>query len=156
MDDTELKRQFEDLSLPFEQWTHRAHIRIAYCYLCEYAFPEALDRLRSAIQAYNMAHNVPEGPTRGYNETTTVAFLRLIDSTMRAYGHLMPTRDSNAFCETHPHLLQKEILRLFYSPQRRLHPDAKATFVEPDLAMLPDLSLNTNHGPKTQSREGLG
>ena len=138
MDDAELQTKFEDLSLPFDQWTHRAHLRIAFCYLRQHSFADALDRIRAGIKAYNAVNKVPENPTSGYNETTTVAFLRLVDATMRAYGGVMPTADSHAFCEMHPQLLHKHILRLFYSPQRRMHPQAKTQFVEPDLTALPD------------------
>jgi hypothetical protein len=139
MNDADLLRQFEDRTLPFDRWTHRAHVRVAFCYLRQYAFDEALTRIRAGIQAYNAANKVPDGPTSGYNETTTVAFLRLIDATMRAYGGAMPTADSDAFCDTHPQLLHREVLRLFYSPQRRMHPAAKETFIEPDLTELPEV-----------------
>ena len=137
MDDAELLHQFETCVLPFPEWTHRAHVRIAFCYLSRFPFAETVVKVRTGIQAYNAANNVPEGPTSGYNETTTVAFLRLIDATMRAYGSVMPTADSETFCETHPHLLHKQILRLFYSPERRMHPEAKQRFIEPDLTELP-------------------
>jgi hypothetical protein len=49
----------------------------------------------------------------------------------------MPTPDSEAFCEMHPHLLHRQVLRLFYSPEHRMHPDAMGTFVEPDLTAFP-------------------
>ena len=137
MTDDELLRGFEDLSLPFSEWTHRAHIRVAFLYLSAYPFDEALDRIRAGIKAYNAANNRPDGPTEGYHETTTAAFMRLVDAMMRAYGEACPTADSESFCETHPQLLSSRVLRLFYSPERRLHPDAKTRFVEPDLAPLP-------------------
>ena len=70
MTDAQLIEAFENLTLPFEQWTHRAHTKIAYCYLQAYSFEEALKKLRAGIRAYNAHHNVPEGPTSGYNETT--------------------------------------------------------------------------------------
>jgi hypothetical protein len=140
MNDAQLQRRLEDLSLPFDQWTHRAHIRIAFCYLKQYTFSDALDRLRSAIKAYNAHNNRPDGPTTGYNETTTVAFLRLVDATMRGYGDVMPTPDSESFCDNHPQLLHKHVLRLFYSPRQRMHPNAKTSFVEPDLTEFPKAS----------------
>jgi hypothetical protein len=139
MTDIELQQKLEDLSLPFEQWTHRGHVRIAYCYLQQHGLPQALNRVRAAIKAYNAHHRLPEGPTSGYNETTTVAFVRLIDATMRAYGPAMPTADSEAFCDMHPHLLHRQVLRLFYSPKHRMRPDAKSTFVEPDLTAFPEV-----------------
>lgn len=135
--DGELLRQFEACALPFAQWTHRAHVKVAFLYLREHAFDEALRRLRSAIQRFNAANNVPDGPLEGYNETTTHAFLRLIDAVMRAYGEAIPTPTADAFCDAHPQLLSKHVLRLFYSPERRTHPEARTRFVEPDLAPLP-------------------
>lgn len=137
MDDAELVRQFEACTLPLAEWTHRAHVKVAFVYLRALPFEEALDRMRTGIQAYNAANQVVEGPTSGYNETTTCAFLRLIAATIAAYGRVLPTPDADAFCEAHPQLLSKHILRLFYTPERRLHPDAKTQFVEPDLAPLP-------------------
>jgi hypothetical protein len=137
MDDAEFRRQFEQLALPFDQWTHRAHVRIAYCYLSSLPYAEAEHRIRAGIKAYNAANKVPEGPTSGYNETTTIAFIRLIHATIKAYGSAMPTADSNAFCDMHPQLLTRNVLRLFYSPQQRMHPDAKTKFIEPDLTPLP-------------------
>lgn len=140
MTDDELVRRLEDGSLSPDEWTHRAHIRVAYCYLERFGFDGALERLRSVLQAYNVRQNVPDEPTRGYNETITVAFLRIVHATMRAYGGALPTADGESFCETHPHLLHKELLRLYYSPDRRMDPQAKRVFLEPDLAPLPDVS----------------
>jgi hypothetical protein len=137
MTDAELVRRFENRTLAFKLWTHRAHVRVAFWYLSRYPFPNALDRIRAGIKAYNAKNRVPETKTSGYNETTTVAFVRLIDATMRAYGRRMPTADGETFCKTHPHLLHKEVLRLFYSPRQRMHPKAKRKFVKPDLTALP-------------------
>jgi hypothetical protein len=138
LDDHELLRQFEQCTLPFSEWTHRTHVKVAFLYLRDHPFDEALDRMRAGMKAYNAANDVPEGPLTGYNETTTHAFTKLIDATMRAYGSTFPTPDADAFCDTHPQLQTKYVLRLFYSPQRRVHPDAKRWFIEPDLAPLPD------------------
>ena len=98
MTDDEHVRAFEDLSLPFDEWTHRAHVRVAYCYLLSLPCNEAEEKICCGIRAYNAANNVPEGPTSGYNQTTTVAFVRIIHATMKAYGTAMPTADSIAFC----------------------------------------------------------
>jgi len=139
MDDREFLAQFENRTLPFAQWTHRAHVKVAFLCLRELGFDAAMERIRGNIKAYNAVNNVPETETSGYNETTTHAFLRLVDATMRAYGSAIPTPDADAFCDAHPQLLHRHALRLFYSPQRRMHPDAKTRFVEPDLAPLPSV-----------------
>ncbi len=113
MEDGELLRQFENLQLPFEQWTHRAHVKVAFLYLRDHPFDEALLRMRRGIKAYNAANKVPESPTSGYNETTTHAFLHLIAATMNAYGKEMPTGSADEFCNTHPQLMSRSVLRLF-------------------------------------------
>ena len=137
-DDADLLASFESGTLPFALWKHhRTHTKIAFLLLRAYGFDEALARLQVRIRAINDANGVPDGPLTGYNETTTHAYLRLIDGTMRAYGDAFPTPDSDSFVATHPQLSTKHALRLFYSPERRLHPDAKMRFVEPDLAPLP-------------------
>jgi hypothetical protein len=141
MDDAELLRRFETCTLAFELWTHRCHVKVAYLYLVHHSFDEALIRMRAGVKAYNAAHDVPEGPTSGYNETTTHAFLHLVAATMQAYGEAFPTPTADSFCDAHPQLMSKHILRLFYSPQQRMHPLAKAQFVPPDLTALPRLSL---------------
>jgi hypothetical protein len=140
MTDDEHLRAFEDLSLPFDQWTHRAHVKVAFIYLTRHPFEEALNRMRAGVKAFNARHAVPENQTSGYNETTTHAFLHLIAATLHAYGQSHPAPDADAFCDTHPQLMTRHALRLFYSPARRMHPLAKTQFVEPDLAPLPKMA----------------
>lgn len=137
MTDDDHLNAFEELTLPVEQWTHRAHVKVAYVYLSRHPIDEALTRIRRGIKAYNARHGVPESETSGYNETTTRAFLHLIAATMRAYASTHPVANADAFCDTHPQLMTRHALRLFYSPQRRMDPQAKTEFVEPDLAPLP-------------------
>lgn len=144
MNDPEHLHAFESLTLPFDQWTHRAHVRIAHILLRTHSFDAALDRMRAGVKAFNLHHNVPEGPTSGCNETTTRAFLQLIAATPSAYAETHPRPDSETFCDTHPQLMTKHALRLFYSPQRRMDPLAKTQFVEPDLAPLPRI-LSDSH-----------
>jgi hypothetical protein len=135
--DAEFLQQFERCTLPFEQWTHRAHVKVAYLYLVQHPFDDALKHIRTGIQRYNAANKVAESATSGYNETTTHAFLHLVAAVIHAYGETFPTPTADAFCDTHSQLMTRHVLRLFYSPQRRMHPLAKTQFIEPDLAPLP-------------------
>ncbi len=136
-EDLKLVTSFEQLTLPVNQWDQRAHVSVAFIYLREYGFDEALQRIRRGVRAFNQQNGIVDAPTSGYNETTTVAFLRIIRATDRAYNDVYPTTNSREFCDTHPQILCKHVLRFFYSPERRMHPDAKTKFVEPDLAPLP-------------------
>ena len=141
LSDAQLFAAFESQSIPRPQWTHRAHVKIAYLYLTKFPFPDALEKIRIGIQKLNAANKVEESSTSGYNETTTVAFAHLVAATLAAYSPVFPTPTADAFCDTHRHLLSPTILRLYYSPTQRMHPDAKAKFVEPDLAPLPRIRL---------------
>ena len=63
--------------------------------------------------------------------------MRIIYAVMSEYESVFPTTTAHEFCDTHPQLLTKHILRLYYSPDQRMHPDANTKFVESDLGPLP-------------------
>jgi hypothetical protein len=148
MTDDDLLQAFEARTLPFEQWTHRAHVKVAFTYLRRHPFDVAMEKMRTGVKAYNAIQNVPEGPTSGYNETTTHAFMHLISATFHAYGETFPTPTADGFCDTHPQLMTRHALRLFYSPGRRMHPLAKTQFIEPDLSPLPKIAPGESLAPE--------
>jgi hypothetical protein len=127
-------RAFEDCTLPFEQWKHRAHIKVAYLYLRRWPYAEALERVRASIKRYNATTNTPESLERGYHETMTVAWMRLVHFTLCEYG---PAPSAEEFLEAQEHLLNRKALRFFYSRDRIISWQAKAEFVEPDLVPFP-------------------
>jgi len=94
----------------------------------------ALERMRPGLRRLLEAFGVEDGPTRGFHETLTVAWLRVVRSAMDSYG---PYADSAALLEGHPYLLDKRLMRLFYRRDRIASAEAKARFVEPDLTPLP-------------------
>lgn len=133
-EDETFLREFEAGRWPLDQWHHRDHVKLAYLYLRRYEFDEAMTHLRAGIQAHHAAHGVPESLTSGYHETTTRAWLTLIDVVLREYWSAV---SADAFFEQHPELWRTKVLRLFYSRERFTSAEAKAGFVEPDLAGLP-------------------
>jgi hypothetical protein len=133
-DDAAFLAAFESQAIPFADWSHRAHIRMAFNYLSRHPLEDALARIRRGIQALNRAHGTLEAPTRGYHETLTIAWARVVAGAIAAHG---PFRDSNDFCDRSPHLLQRTLMSVFYSRERLFSPEAKRSFVEPDLAPLP-------------------
>jgi len=132
--DPEFLAAFEACTIPHEDWNHRAHIRMAYLMLRRDSFDIALDKVRAGIQKLNARQNTPEALDRGYHETVTRAWLRLVDSAIRHYG---PGEHFEAFAAQHPHLLCRTQLRVFYTRGRIMSWEAKRAFVEPDLAPLP-------------------
>lgn len=132
--DEQFIADFEECRWPLDQWHHREHIKLAYLYLRRYRFDAALGRIRERIKAHNVAHQVPDHATRGYHETMTQAWLRLVELTLGEHG---PAETADQFYELHPELSEKKVLRLFYSRDRLMSLQAKVEFVEPDLAPLP-------------------
>lgn len=131
LDDATLLRKFMDCALTHAQWDHTAHLRVAWMHVREHGRDESIDLLRDRINALNAAHNVPDLPTRGYHETITVAWAHVIAA------RLADDADSKAFLEHNADLTDKRFLARFYTPDRLMSPEAKAGFVEPDLASLP-------------------
>lgn len=125
---------FEACSIPREEYTHRAHVTVAYLYLRAHPLKEATDRMRSGIHRFNAAKGVENTPTGGYHETLTVAWMRVIHSAMAAYG---AEGSADEFLEQHPHLLCRSLLRVFYSKVLIMSAEARAGWVEPDLTRLP-------------------
>lgn len=47
--DVTFMQAFEDRTLPFEEWTHQAHIRMAWNYIREFGKDEAIPRIKYAL-----------------------------------------------------------------------------------------------------------
>ncbi len=69
---------FTDGTLPHAEWTHRAHLTVALWYATHHEAAEALDLVRAGILRLNAAHGVPTTPTRGYHETITRFYMRVV------------------------------------------------------------------------------
>ena len=134
MNDEEHLRRFEDHSLPLEQWNHRAHLKVAYLYLIQSSFTEALERLRTGIQSYNAAQGIQDTPTGGYHETMTQVWLQLVYTTLSQCG---PAETADVFFDAQTQLSDKRTPLLFYSRDLIMSPEAKRSFITPDLAPLP-------------------
>lgn len=138
--DAEFLLAFEHCTLPFEQWKHRAHLKVAYLYLRALPFDQALEKIRLNITRYNAATNTPESLERGYHETMTVAWMKLVELALQQHG---PAASADEFLDAQEYLLNRKALRFFYSRERLISWQAKAEWVEPDLTPLPSGAKTT-------------
>src|SRR5689334_20809922 len=95
--DDALWSAFHERTLPAAQWTHVAHVRIAWMHLARYELDEAHLRMRVGIIRLNAAHGLVETAQRGYHETLTRVWLALV----AAARGLEAADDSRAFVAYH-------------------------------------------------------
>lgn len=148
-DDTFLGK-FEQAQLDRSEWTHEAHVRMAWLYVTRSeTYRAARSKARIGIKKLNAAflanQNVPCGatrpaepvaeakPTGGFHETITTAFMRLVASRSR------PREKFSAFRKRNPDLFDRKLSALLahYSPELLFSEGARAKFVQPDREPLP-------------------
>lgn len=131
LDDDALWIAFGERTLPAAQWTHVAHVRVAWMHLARYALDEAHLRMRAGIVRLNASHGLVESPARGYHETITRVWLVLV----AAARQRDPGADSRAFLAIHG--LARDTPLRYYSRDQLFSTAARASFVAPDLEALP-------------------
>jgi len=131
----DLVEQFCAATLPHAEWTHTAHLRVGAWHVYHFGAGGALDRLRCGIRRLNESHGTPNSETRGYHETITVAYVRLIDAFLAEAGAQTPLQDRVALLLASP-LADRRVLTTFWTPELLLSPRARAEWVEPNAAPL--------------------
>jgi len=132
MTDDEFLAAFEACTL--EEFHHRDHVKVAYLYLRRHPLNDAIVKVRTGLQALAAAWGAPvDDLERGYHETMTQAWVRLVHLTLSDRG---VSESADAFCDEQPSLMKKTYLQAFYSRERLTTWEAKRGFVEPDLAPL--------------------
>ena len=126
---------FTDSTLPHTEWTHRAHLTVALWYTTHHEAAEALDLVRAGILRLNAAHGVPTTPTRGYHETITRFYMRVV-------RHFVEQEEGGGdWAERANRLLRRyghrELPLRHYSEGVLKSPEARAGWVEPDRLPLP-------------------
>jgi hypothetical protein len=134
LSDAELWERFHTATLPSAEWNHRAHVRVAWLYLRQCSLDEAHILMRVGIIRLNASHGLVESAARGYHETMTRVWLRLVAAAMRATPEHVA---SAAFLEEHAASLGKDAPLRHYARDRLFSATARACFVEPDLSPLP-------------------
>ena len=126
---------FMDQSLPHVRWTHRAHLTVALWYTTHHPPEHALELMREGIHRLNAAHGLVPTPTRGYHETITRLYMRLVARFVREE---LPQGDwasrANLLFERYG---ARDLPLRYYSRALLMSPAARAGWVPPDLAPLP-------------------
>lgn len=74
----ELLAQFATLALPAADWTHEAHLWVAFGHQQQHEFYDACCRIKAGILLLNHAHGTPNHGSRGYHETLTFFWMSVL------------------------------------------------------------------------------
>lgn len=129
----ELVAGFQDHSLPAERWTHQAHLIVGTYYAYHFPLDQSIYYLRSGIITYNIATGGKNTHERGYHETITQLWAKLLKTFVeKKCAGLSLVESCNVFLNS-PYSAQEIMLR-FYTKGLLFSTQARALWVEPDLA----------------------
>ncbi|HEX7026806.1 MAG TPA: hypothetical protein VF268_06160 [Gammaproteobacteria bacterium] len=131
VEDQSFRSAFETCSIFPEEFNHRAHIRLAYIYLCEDELDAAYQKMRRSLQMFLNHHGVD--PAK-YHETMTRAWIMAVRYFM---GRSSSAASADNFIESNPELLDSKIMLTHYSNEALFSDEARSVFVEPDLDPIP-------------------
>lgn len=130
-----LGARFEACAIGAKEWTHQAHLVVGLWHVHRYGADEALARLRPGIRRLNESHGGVNSATNGYHETITAAYVQLLSQFLESDAGATSMRDRVVQMLGGP-LAGKRALGAFYSTERLMSVQARAEWVEPDLAPL--------------------
>jgi hypothetical protein len=129
--DLEFRAAFEAGAYAPADFSHRAHVRLAYVYLADCDVDLALERMRAALVCFLSHHGIPASK---YHETLTRSWLLAANHFM----HKTPrTASSDDFIARNEILLDSRIMLTHYSAGLLFSEGARKEFAEPDLDPIP-------------------
>lgn len=124
MTDADFLAALERCTLPESEFTHAAHVRAAYLYLCRGSFGQAIDRMAATIRRYATSLGKPDR----YHDTITVGFLALIRERISEDGD---GGSWTEFAAANPDLLDRGLLLRHYRQAQLQSRLARRVFVLP-------------------------
>lgn len=129
--DDAFRAAFEAGTFPPGDFNHRAHVRLAYVYLCGSDVERAYAAMRAALLAFLACHGVD--PAK-YHDTMTRAWVMAV----RHFMERTPSAESaDAFIDANPRLLDPKIMLTHYSAGLLFSDAARASFAAPDIDPIP-------------------
>jgi ketosteroid isomerase-like protein len=110
-------------------------VRLAYVYLCGHPIDAAVERMKASLLAFLAHLGVDPGK---YHETITRAWIMAVDHFMQRSGGSYDSAAS--FMQANPVLLDSKIMLTHYSAEVLFSPEARRSFVQPDIQPIPPSS----------------
>ena len=132
VEDIAFQQSFELFEVAPSAFDHAAHVRLAYIYLCQHSVEEATERMKHSLLAFLDHLGIGRSKFHG---TITRAWIMAV----RHFMEISPlSKSSLDFIAVNPRLLDSNIMLRHYSAQVLFSQDARAKFVQPDLAAIPE------------------
>jgi hypothetical protein len=129
MSDDAVLPAFEACQLDPARFHHADHIRLAWLCVNRYGLNQAESRLLDGLCKFAQRAGVPQK----FMFTTTIAWTRLVAA---AQSNSPRANNFSEWIQSCPELLDRNLLARHYSPGRLETPEARSSWVEPDLAPL--------------------
>ncbi|MGI9286801.1 MAG: hypothetical protein ACR2P1_15545 [Pseudomonadales bacterium] len=127
LSDNVFLHQFEEMTLPAEEFTHRGHLRLAWLYLNRYGLQVAIEKTTNGIRAYAASM----GATDKFHHTLTEAIVRIMFSRLQRNR----TKNFDTYLLTNQDLVENisDVVHSHYSENHLNSTTAKRGFVAPDV-----------------------
>jgi len=127
LSDQDFIHQFEQKTLPLDEFNHRGHLRLAWLYLQKYSLQLAIKKITKGIEAFA----VSLGANDKFHHTLTEAIVRI----MYRRCQKGEVKTFEKFLQTNPDLVNNiiDLVHIYYSNDRLNSEIAKREFVFPDI-----------------------
>lgn len=122
---------FRNRTLVSAQWTHQAHLITGLWFNYTFAEYEAICSLRSGIISYNISTGGENTPEKGYHETLTLFWSKILRRFVLKNKTLALVDLCNTFLESE--WSSKELPLQYYTREVLFSTRARAIWVEPNL-----------------------
>ncbi|HEY9045675.1 MAG TPA: hypothetical protein VIN08_07250 [Ohtaekwangia sp.] len=125
---------FRNRTLPAAEWTHHAHLVTALWFNKTFSEYEAICYLRSGIITYNLQSGGENTPAKGYHETLTLFWCKIIRSFINQHPDIPLPELCTIFLQSEQ--ASRDLPLRFYSREKLFSVEARAIWIEPDIAPL--------------------
>jgi hypothetical protein len=126
----ELVRRFETCEMNPADFRHYQHLTVALWYVRRFPYETASQKMREGIKQLSAAYG-----KMGYHETITLFWLMMV----RQFA--LPADAGETMCDLANQLVanydDKDLIKKYYTEELLASPEAKESWVEPDLKSLP-------------------
>jgi len=134
-----LADRFQRCTISKPEWTHPVHLQVGAWHVHRFGAEESARLLRNGIRRLNDHHATPNSDMRGYHETITIAYVRLISAFLAAQNAPIELAVEHMLASelaAKGHLLKFYSQPLLMSVLVLMSVLARKEWVEPDIAPL--------------------